>query len=79
MLRARSTYKRLMLRGFMDAIVVLYCTQCQRSHAEASMFFHSAKAVATSRRTSQDAMLSATTVLYTSSPWRLGLQHRSTT
>jgi hypothetical protein len=51
MLRARSTHKRLMLRGFMDAIVVLYCTQRQRSHAEASMFFRFAKAVATSRRT----------------------------
>jgi hypothetical protein len=63
----------------MDAIVVLYCTEHQRSHAEASMFFQCAKTVATSRRTAQDAMLSATTVLYTSSPWRLGLQHRSTT
>jgi hypothetical protein len=51
MLRARSTHKRLMLRGFMDVIVVLYCTQRQRSHAEASMFFRFAKAVATSRRT----------------------------
>jgi hypothetical protein len=79
MSRARSTYKRLMLRGFMDVIVVLCCTVRQRSHADASMFFHSAKAIATSRRTEQDAMLSATTVLYTSSPWRLGLQHRSTT
>jgi hypothetical protein len=77
--RARSIHKRLMLRGFMDVIVVLYCTSRQRSHAEASMSFHSAKAVATSRRTPQDAMLSADTVLDTSSPWRLGLQHRSTT
>jgi hypothetical protein len=63
----------------MDVIVVLYCTQRQRSHADASMFFRFAKAVATSRRTLLDAMLSATAVLYTSSPWRLGLQHRSTT